>query len=324
MVCITRRPRCGTAEGEVVPEPLTQVVTIVGLIGTIISTIIAIGSALGYIKVIGGTITIVNGSGATIFAIGGAAAGGALAAAITAVALVVMIGLFVSDRCTATKGLPECVAGVVTSVLDSFDSALDELLPFSAMHDRVELVARSRFWDVIENGEAFVHCTDVETPRRSEIMRCYFFDSRVCGAARGALYGGIAGGVGGIIAAAAIAAAIGCATIILCIFALIAAILIAAAAVLIGAFVGGQIGKAASTDDDPTTQTGEAVAIGHLVALRGNMVRREYDDDANVLYFVAQADLQGSSISPQPFSYCEIDDEMGMNDGCERAPDPIR
>jgi hypothetical protein len=323
MVCIARRPRCGTAEGEVVPEVLSQVAAIIAAIGSIVSVIIAVGSALGYIKVIGGVITIVNGSGATIIAIGGAAAGGALAGLVTAIALIVMIGLFVDDRCIPKKGLSECAAGVVVGVLDSFDEALDELLPFSAMHDRVDLLAKSRFWDVIEDGQAFVHCTDQEPPRRSEILRCYFYDRRVCGAAQGALYGGIVGGVGGIIAAAAIAAAIGCATIILCIFALIAAILIAAAAVLIGALAGGQIGKAASTDDDPTAAGGEAIANGQLVTIRGNMVRREYDESANVLYFARQADFHGMSASPQPFSYCEIDDELAM-DGCERAPDPIR
>jgi hypothetical protein len=323
MVCIARRPRCGTAEGEIVPEVLTQVGAIIGVIGSLISAAIAIGGAIGSIKVVGGVITIVNSSGATVVTLVGATAGGALAGLVTAVALIIMIGLFVDDRCLGDKGLAECASGVVTGVLDSFDSALDELLPFSAMHDRVDLLAKSRFWDAIEDGEAFVFCTEQETPRRSELLRCYFYDSRVCGAAQGALFGGIAGGVGGIIAAAAIAAAIGCATLILCLFALLLAVLVAAVAVLVGALIGGQIGKAVSTDNDPTAATGEAIAVGQLVTVRGNMVRREYDNAANVLYFARQADFHGMSISPQPFSYCEIDDELD-DDGCERAPDPIR
>jgi hypothetical protein len=46
-------------------------------------------------------------------------------------------------------------------------------------------------------------------------------------------------------------AAIGCATFILCFFAILLCFLIAAAAVLIGAFVGGQLGKAAAESGRP-------------------------------------------------------------------------
>jgi hypothetical protein len=184
------------------------------------------------------------------------------------------------------------------------------------------VIAKSHFWDVIEDNEAFVFCTNAEPPRRSEILRCYFFDSQVCDAATGAQVGAAVGAAAGILAAALIAAAIGCATIILCLVALIVAALVAAAVALAGAFAGGQIAKANSTDDSPTAGTGETLAVGHLVTVRGSLKRREHDEGANVIYWASSAQFHGTSVSPQPFSYCEINDELAV-DGCERAPDPI-
>lgn len=313
MACIDRRPRCGVATTPVIPEPLSKFIAAIGSIWGIITALLAIGKALGAVSVAGGVISI---GGVTI---GTAAAGGALAGAAAAVAMIVIIGLYALDRCVEGRGLAECIAGVVTGVVDSFDSALDELLPFTAMHDRVDVVVKSRYWDVVEDGQAFVFCTDHEPPKRSEIMRCYFFDRRVCDAATGAQIGGAVGAVAGVIAAAAIAAAIGCATIILCIFALILAALVAAAAVLAGALVGGQIGKATSTNDAPTSSGGGTIAVGQLVTVHGNMQRREHDSAANVMWWSHSAQFHGDSMSPQPFSYCDIDDELTM-DGC---PAPV-
>jgi len=315
MVCIPRRPRCGEAESDVVPEPLTDMVEVFLLIAALISFAVGLGAAIGKITIVGGVI-LVNG-----VAIIGTAAAGAISAALAAVVMIVFIGLYAIDRCTQGDGLAECVSGVVQTVQESFSSALDELFPFTAMHDRIDVVSKSQYWDVIESGEAFVFCTIEPIPRRSEIMRCYFFDSQVCGAAKGALIGGIAGAVAGVLIAAAVIAAIGCATVILCLFALILAALIAVVAVLIGALAGGQIGKAASDDDTPTAGSGETISVGHLVTVHGNMQKREFDDSANVMYWASSAQFHGASVSPQPFSYCEIDDELTM-DGCPRVPPP--
>jgi hypothetical protein len=315
MACIERRPRCGVASTPVVPEPLTKFIAAIGSIWGLIGIILGIGKAIGAVSVSGGVISVGG------FAIGTAAAGGAIAGAAAAITMIVIIGLYTLDRCVEGRGLAECVAGVVNTVVDSFDSALDEILPFTAMHDRVDVVVKSRYWDVVEDGQAFVYCTDQEPPRRSEIMRCYFFDRRVCDAAHGSQIGGAVGAVGGVIAAAAIAAAIGCATIILCIIALIVAALVAAAAVLVGALAGGQIAKAASTNDAPTAAGGGTIQVGQLVTVHGNMERREHDSAANVMWWAHQAMFHGVSMSPQPFSYCEIDDELTM-DGCPLpAPD---
>ena len=121
---------------------------------------------------------------------------------------------------------------------------------------------------------------------------------------------------------AALNAAIGCATIIFCLIALIVAAIAAAAVALAGAFLGGQIGKELSTDDSPTAGTGETLAVGHLVTVRGSLKRREHDEGANVIYWASSAQFHGTSVSPEPFSYCEINDELAV-DGCERAPEPI-
>jgi hypothetical protein len=318
MVCIARRPRCGTAESESVPEPLTDMVAVFLFIAGLISALIAVGKALGAVTV--SASGVISVGGVTLF---GAAGGAAVSAALTAIVAIVFIGLYAIDRCTQGEGLPECVAGVVHAVEESFSSAWDEIFPFTAMHDRVDVIAKSRYWDVIESGEAFVHCTVEPTPRRSEIMRCYFFDSQVCSAAKGALLGGIAGGVAGVLIAAAVIAAIGCSTVILCLFALLLAALIALAAVIVGALIGGQAGKALSEDDSPAAGSGETLGPGQLVTVNGNMQRREADDDANVIYWASSAQFHGNSASPQPFSYCEIDDELVM-DGCPRPPSDIR
>jgi hypothetical protein len=215
------------------------------------------------------------------------------------------------------EGLRECIAGVVSEVVGSFESFLDELFPFSAMHDRVDVVTKSRFWDVIENGEAFVHCTDEEPPRRSEIMRCYYYDRQVCDAASGAQIGAGVGAAGGVIAAAAVAAAIGCATVILCLIAIIVAVIVAAAAALVGALAGGQIAKAASEDDSPTALTGETLTVSDYVSVHGNMQRREHDDGANVMWWARSTSLHGRASDglPRPFSYCEVNDEL-TGDAC--------
>ncbi len=313
MVCIARRPRCGPAESEEVSEPIAELVAVFILIGGIIGLIVTVIKAFGTAAKVAGFIA----------SLGGAAGAGAISGAVAGLVMVVLIGMYAIDRCTAGEGVPECVSGVVNAVQESFSSALDELFPFTAMHDRVDVVAKSRDWDIIESGEAFVFCTDEATPRRSEIIRCYFFDRQVCNAAKGALIGGIAGAVAGMLIGAAVVAAIGCATVILCLFALLLAALIAIVAVIIGALAGGQIGKAASEEDAPAAGSGETLSAGHLVTVNGNLRRRGYDDSANVIYWASSAQFHGNSASPQPFSYCEIDDEL-VTDGCPRPPPDIR
>jgi|GEM_PF-2498913 len=316
MPCIARRPRCGTAETPVIPEPLTEIGSIIAIISTIIGVLIGVGKAVGAITVTGGIISVGG------IAIGGAALGGAFSGIAGALAMLGLVSFYVINRCTSDKGLRECVAGVVHEIVQDFNDAVQEIFPFTAMHDRVDVVVKSRFWDVVEDGQAFVHCTDEVPPRRSEIMRCYFFTDRVCSAATGAEIGAGIGAVAGMIAAVAIAAAIGCATIILCLIALIVAALVAAIIVLVGAFAGGQIGKAVSDATSPSSSGGTTIAVGDLITVNGNMVRREFDEAANVMWWVTSSSLSGSAPAGtpnSPFSYCELDEIFPM-DGCPLPP----
>jgi hypothetical protein len=204
-------------------------------------------------------------------------------------------------------------------MVGSFSSFLDDAFPFSATHDRVDLVVKSRFWEGVEQGGAYVYCTRAEFPRRSEIMRSYFYDARVCSAATAGIYGAGAGGLAGIIAGALAAVAIGCATVILCLLALIVAALIAGVLALIGAFAGGQIAKATSEDDSPTTETGKLITVGDYISVHGEMQRREQDNGANVLWWVSRTAFNGQAPSgdpSDPYSYCELDEHYSP-DGCE-------
>lgn len=315
MACIERRPRCGEAETDVVPESLGDVTDKLVKIWAVISALIAIGKFVGGLEVVGGNLVI---GGTTIAS--GLFAGGAVGL-VTALATFLVVSGSARDRCNAAETPEECVAGVVVEVVDSFSSGWDDVFPWQAMHDRVDVVVKSRFWDTVEAGNALVFCTEAAWPRRSEIMRCYFFDRRVCDAANGAVTGAAVALVPAILAAALIAAAL-CVTVILCILGLILAALAAAAIVLAGALAGGQIAKANSENQAPTTEGGAVIATGQLVHVRGPMERRDYDDGANVIYWASSAGLHGMSMSPEPFSYCEIDDELAP-DGCPTVQGPI-
>lgn len=309
MACIERRPRCGTPDSSVVPTPLTEIGSVIGIISAIAG---AVGGIIKGAETVGG------------IAIGiGAAGSGAIAGAVAGIAVIIIVGLYVADRCIRTEGLAECVAGVVNEIVQDFSTAIEEIFPFTGIHDRVDVVVKARYWDVVEDGNAKVLCTSDAPPRRSEIMRCYYFTERVCNAAKGSLYGAGVGAVGGVIAGAAVAAAIGCATIIFCILALIVAALVAAVAALVGALVGGQIGKAASDDDSPSAADGTQISVGDLITVTGNMLRREEDEGANVFWWVSTSSLSGrmpDSAPSNPFSYCEVDDIFTM-DSCPRVID---
>ncbi len=306
MACIERRPRCGTPDSSLVPTPLSKIGSVIGIISSIAG---AAGGVIKGLETVGG-IAVGIGAGGS-----GAIAGGA-----AAIAVIIIVAIYAFDRCIPTDGLAECVAGVVNEIVQDFSTAIEEIFPFTAMHDRVDVVVKARYWDVVEDGNAKVLCTDEAPPRRSEIMRCYFFTNRVCNAAKGAQIGVAVGAVGGVIAAAAVAAAIGCSTVILCIVALLVAAIVAAVAALVGALVGGQIAKAASDDTSPSASDGTQISVGDLITVNGNMLRREEDEGANVMWWVNSSSLSGrmpATALSNPFSYCEVDDVFTM-DACPR------
>jgi hypothetical protein len=309
MACISRVPQCADTSG---PDPISSPLKIFGAI----------------FGVIGGAVGVLGGLGALpgiVAALGGAAAGGAVTGALAVISVLILIGLFVADRCTEPMGLNQCIAGCVSNIVESFSDAWEYLVPFAAKPNRVDVTVKSFYWDFLEQNQAYVFCSTDPYPMRSEIMLCYYFTDRVCNAGKGSIIGATVGGVAGVIAGAATVAAIGCATIILCIFALILAAIIAAAAAIVGAFIGGNIAQAVTPDNPPAAGSGDGniVKTGQFVTLNGNMIKNGEDNNANVLWFVHDTQIHGKIAdgTHQPYSYCDIDDQFpdGM-DGCKRAP----
>ena len=139
------------------------------------------------------------------------------------------------------------------------------------------------------------------------------------GAVIGAVVGGVVGIGLGIAAGVVLAAA--CATLVACILGvLIAVILIIVAAVLLGSVVGGNIGRAVGEEGEPTGETSEGamvnLAVGDLVTIRGNF---SSNYSPMIVYWVEETDYHGraSADLPQPYSYCEIDEELPPGtEGC--------
>jgi hypothetical protein len=223
------------------------------------------------------------------------------------------------------------------------------IAPYAMMHDRVDLVVKSRYWPFVEAGEVFVHCTSSLPPRRAEIIRCYFYSAEVCNAGLGALIGAAIAAVVAVVAAILVVLAIlaligGCSTGILCALGVIAAAaLVAFAITMVGATVGGLIGAFASptsspqptatdTDGDGTQDTiltdPPPIAVGDFLTVTGMVYPRDYDDGANVFWRLGAANEppdQSSSVFQHgnaaaglatPFSHLDIDDDTLFPDGC--------
>src|SRR6185503_17220317 len=164
------------------------------------------------------------------------------------------------------------------------------------------------YFDVVEDQGAYVFCTDASRSRRSPILRCYYFSEEVCNAARGSLYGAVAGGVAAIVVAAIIAAVIGCTTPVGCLIVLLIIAAVALILILAGAFIGGQTGRAGSRDTSPVSDTGRTLSEGDYVTVQGNMIKRDYDEGANVLWWETSTRYIGpSTVTSRPFNHCDIE-----------------
>lgn len=302
MACIATIPSCNF--GNDVSGPLGKFGAIVGILGTV-------GSVAGLI----GKITSV-----------GAAGGGAIAAVVAVVAVIVIIALYADSRCNEPDGRPTCIAGCISDLRPSFSEAYETVFPFAGVPNRVDVTVKSFFWGFLEQGNAYVYCTGEPYPRTSEIIHTYYYTEKLCAAETGSLVGAGIGGAAGVVAAIAATIAIGCATVWLCILAIIVAILIAVVAALLGAFAGGNIGRAVTEDNLPsgsgplTPNSNTVLKIGHFITQNGNMVNGEEDNGANVFWWARTTTIHGEAApgTPQPFSYCEIDEQFTM-DACERV-----
>ena len=65
----------------------------------------------------------------------------------------------------------------------------------------------------------------------------------------------------------------------------------------------------------PADVDGNVVATGQLVTLNGNMEQLEEDNKANCLWWVHSTQIHGMIVAGthQPFSYCDIDEQLAMD-----------
>lgn len=248
-----------------------------------------------------------------------------LGAVVGALAVLVVIIVKGVDTCSGGKNdrVNECIGGVVNNVTPSFSSATDQVFPWSASQNEIDVVAKSKYWPIIEKSNAFVWCnTEIMVSPdtdNSEIVRCYFFTPAVCNAVNGSIAGAAVGGAIGVAAVIIIAVVIigvGCATFYGCLFALLVAAIICAVAALLGAFAGGQIAK----DTSPSTSTTTAgdissIAVGDLITCMGPFLVRGDDSNANVFWWVTSFSLSGTMSGSKPFRYCDVDAQFPM-DAC--------
>lgn len=299
-------PVCG-------PQGVTlgsSISTVPSDIGTLLSIVGTVGTIIGVVEKTGMVTILWFSAPAAVWI-------GAVAGALITFAVVFD---FYRLRClTNPDTLRACTSGVINNMVPAFNSATDELFPFTAMHNRADVVVRCIYWSLVVTNAAFVQCnTDPDT---SPILRSYYKTDEVCDAGLGSTIGAGVGVVGGIIAGAVVGAAIGCATVILCIFAILVALLVAAAAVLVGALAGGQIGKAAAGSSTPTADTGDTLAAGDYVTTQGGLLTSGDDDGARVYWFADDTTLHGVSTGSVPFSHTDPDTNLTM-DAC--PPPPIQ
>ena len=274
------------------------------------------------------TVTIVVGTVGTIFSIAGSAgavwegvAAGSttfplLVAAVAGIAVFATVVYFAVDRCNQSpKGEKGCVAGVIETITPAFTgSTVDNGFPFASQHDRVDVVVKKDYWDLIDAQSDFVFCSQAD---QSPMVPCFYYNPAVCNAGIGGSIGAGVGVVGGLLIAAVVVAAIGCATWILCLVALIVAVLIVVAAAIIGAVTGGQIGRAATSQPGPTSSGSEpqALQIGDYVTEQGSLVKYGDLDNALAFYFVQTTTLHGRSFNLPSYSHTDPDQNL-VPDAC--------
>ncbi|MBS0447626.1 MAG: hypothetical protein JSR59_16915 [Proteobacteria bacterium] len=222
-------------------------------------------------------------------------------------------------RCLANpQTLMACSAGVIQRVAPSFGSATDELFPFTAMHDRIDVVVKCIYWFLVENNAAFVQCND--DADTSPFLRGYYKNDKVCGAGLGSTIGAGVGAVAGIflgvLAGGAIASlACGPVALLCLILAVVVALVVAAVSVLVGALIGGQIGKAAASGGPPVADDGNVLSVSDFVTTQGGLLTSGDDDGARVYWFVTSTTLHGRSGALSPFSHRDPDDNLPV-DAC--------
>jgi hypothetical protein len=274
-------------------------------------------------KVVGVAGTVISvGAGVATAIKGGLAAFASypiIAAAVAAAVVVAVVIVFAVQRCNQNPdGVSQCIAGVIEQITPAFTgSGWDNAFPFSSPHDRVDVVVKSAYWDLIDQISEFVFCSANDN---SPMVPCFYYNPAVCNAGIGASVGSAVGAVAGLLIAAAVIAAIGCATWFLCILALIVAVIIAVVAAILGACAGGQIGRAATPQPGPSSSGNALIpamplSVGDYVTEKGNMVKDGDLGNALAFYFVTNTTLHGHSLNNPSFSFTDPDANL-QPDAC--------
>lgn len=67
----------------------------------------------------------------------------------------------VYGRLTSPKGLKNgCYAGVVTEIEPSFSDGWSSLAPYAAQHDRIDVVVKPDYWNLVERGFTIYYASD--------------------------------------------------------------------------------------------------------------------------------------------------------------------
>lgn len=300
MMCPTQ-PTCGS-----------QGVTSQSSLSGVLSDLSGIFAVLGAIGTFAGFV----GKDSIVTILGIAAPGAVwIGAVIGALVTFAIVFDFYRLRCLSHPDtLHACTAGVVEQLVPAFSSASEDIFPFTAQHDRVDVVVKCVYWPLVQVNAAFVECNS--DPDTSPILRGYYHNPAVCAAGLGSAIGAGVGVVGGILLGVLAGAAIGCATIILCLFALLIALIVAAVVVIVAAIAGGLIGRAAAGGTTgPTADDGNTIHSGDYVTTQGGLLTSGDDDGSRIYWFVDQTTLHGHSTFSSPFDHTDPDANLTM-DGC--------
>jgi hypothetical protein len=312
------KPRCGyQAPGTYSPSVSTTTVT------AIITGVLSLAGAAKSLYDL-----VTKFSGGYLYA------GAAVAAFIT---WLVVSAFYYKNCLDSPRKFPACSAGVIEVTVPSFLSVADQIFAFAASHDRIDVVVKSIYWDLVSKNASYVNCAPdppiAPDTDGSPMISEYYHNAAVCAAGLGGSIGAAAGGVAGVflgaLAGGAIAA-LSCGPFAwLCaLIALIVAIIIAVVCAIVGAVVGSQIGRAAATSGRPlpidTTAPNfpSALSVGDYVTTKGNLTS---DADANGMYiywFVDETTLHGRSTGLAPFNYRDPDANL-LVDACPSPLPPI-
>jgi hypothetical protein len=224
------------------------------------------------------------------------------------------------NRLWPTKGIQVCYAGVINDIVEPFTSAVDYLFPFTAQHDRADVVIKPIYWNLVEAPpEQYIYCND--DSMTSPLIHTYYRTKKVAAAVAGSVYGGAVGAGVGLALGILAGAAIGCATVIFCVLALLIAAIVAIACVLAGAFAGGNIAAAATGNQgpsgtDPSNGGKKTLSVGDYISVNANLVVYPDDNSAWVAWWGEHTTDHGTSTSGEgigggaPFNFADPRDHL--------------